>query len=88
MAEYCSLFEQRRICQRERSQRLYDPTPIPEDYSGGSFKSREEYHQVPRNRIADGERRGSGNEPEPPVSQVEERTGGADRNHLRRREMW
>ncbi|MBV9959289.1 MAG: class I SAM-dependent methyltransferase [Acidobacteria bacterium] len=24
-------------------ERLYDPTPIPEDYTGGSFKSREDY---------------------------------------------
>ncbi len=23
--------------------RLYDPKPIPEDYSGGSFKTREDY---------------------------------------------
>jgi len=25
------------------TQRLHDPTPIPEDYQGGSFKSREDY---------------------------------------------
>ena len=24
-------------------ERLYDPTPVPEDYAGGSFKSREDY---------------------------------------------
>jgi SAM-dependent methyltransferase len=26
-----------------KDQRLYDPTPVPEDYSGGSFKTREDY---------------------------------------------
>jgi SAM-dependent methyltransferase len=26
-----------------RDQRLYDPTSVPEDYSGGSFKTREDY---------------------------------------------
>ncbi len=28
-----------------RDQRLFDPTPIPEAYSGGSFRSREEYEE-------------------------------------------
>ena len=31
-----------------RDQRLFDPTPIPEDYSGGSFQSREEYEEYKR----------------------------------------
>jgi hypothetical protein len=26
-----------------RDERLYDPTPVPEGYSGGSFKSREDF---------------------------------------------
>ena len=26
-----------------RDQKLYDPAPVPEDYSGGSFKTREDY---------------------------------------------
>jgi ubiquinone/menaquinone biosynthesis C-methylase UbiE len=31
-----------------RDQRLFDPTPIPENYSGGSFKSREDYEEYRR----------------------------------------
>jgi ubiquinone/menaquinone biosynthesis C-methylase UbiE len=31
-----------------RDQRLFDPTPIPEGYSGGSFQSREEYEEYKR----------------------------------------
>jgi SAM-dependent methyltransferase len=31
-----------------RDQRLFDPTPIPEDYSGSSFKSREDYEEYKR----------------------------------------
>jgi hypothetical protein len=26
-----------------KDQRLYDPTPVPDDYSGSSFKTREDY---------------------------------------------
>src|SRR6202048_2178922 len=31
-----------------RDQRLFDPTPIPENYSGSSFKSREDYEEYKR----------------------------------------
>jgi hypothetical protein len=26
-----------------KDSRLFDPTPVPENYSGGSFKTREDY---------------------------------------------
>jgi SAM-dependent methyltransferase len=42
VADYRSLFESAgfvNVCDR----RLYDPAPIPDDYSGGSFKTREDY---------------------------------------------
>ncbi len=31
-----------------RDQRLFDPTPVPENYTGSSFKSREEYEEYKR----------------------------------------
>jgi len=31
-----------------RDQRLFDPTPIPDDYTGSSFKSREDYEEYKR----------------------------------------
>ncbi len=31
-----------------RDERLFDPTPIPENYTGGSFKSREDYEEYKR----------------------------------------
>ena len=31
-----------------RDQRLFDPTPIPDNYTGGSFKSREDYEEYKR----------------------------------------
>ena len=40
--EYRSLFEAAGFID-VRDQRLYDRTPVPEDYSGGSFKTREDY---------------------------------------------
>lgn len=40
--EYRSLFEHAGFV-NVRAARLYDPAPIPVDYSGGSFGSREEY---------------------------------------------
>ena len=40
-AEYRSLFE-RAGFGKVREQRLYDPTPVPENYAGGSFKTRED----------------------------------------------
>lgn len=46
--QYCSLFEGAGFC-NVRNQRLYDPTPVPETYTGGSFKTREdlvEYRQA------------------------------------------
>jgi arsenite methyltransferase len=42
IAEYRSLFETAGfddVC----DQRLFDPTPVPEDYAGGSFKTREDF---------------------------------------------
>lgn len=41
-AEYCSLFETAGF-RNVRTQRLYDSTPVPENYAGGSFKNREEF---------------------------------------------
>ena len=40
--EYRSLFEGAGFI-NVRDQRLYDPTPVPENYTGGSFKTREDY---------------------------------------------
>jgi len=40
--EYRSLFEDAGFI-NVRDQRLYDPTPVPEDYSGGSFKTRDDF---------------------------------------------
>lgn len=48
VAEYCSLFE-RAGFGNVVSQRLFDPAPIPDDYAGGSFKSRDEYLDYRRN---------------------------------------
>ncbi|HSP62159.1 MAG TPA: hypothetical protein VLQ90_04170, partial [Pyrinomonadaceae bacterium] len=31
-----------------RDERLFDPTPIPENYTGSSFRSREDYEQYKR----------------------------------------
>jgi ubiquinone/menaquinone biosynthesis C-methylase UbiE len=42
VAEYRSLFETAGFGQ-VRDQRLYDPTPVPEDYAGGSFKTRKDF---------------------------------------------
>lgn len=42
VAEYRSLFETAGFV-NVRDQRLYDPTPVPEDYAGGSFKTREDF---------------------------------------------
>lgn len=41
-AEYRSLFEGADFV-AVRDRRLYDPAPIPDNYSGGSFKTREDY---------------------------------------------
>jgi arsenite methyltransferase len=40
--EYRSLFEDAGFI-NVRDQRLYDATPVPEDYNGSSFKTREDY---------------------------------------------
>jgi SAM-dependent methyltransferase len=40
--DYRSLFEGAGFV-NVRDQRLYDPRPVPENYSGGSFKTREDY---------------------------------------------
>ena len=42
IAEYRSLFERAGFV-NVLDRRLYDPAPIPADYNGGSFKSREDY---------------------------------------------
>ena len=42
VAEYRSLFETAGFV-NVHDQRLYDPTPVPDDYAGGSFKSREDF---------------------------------------------
>ena len=41
-AEYAALFERAGFV-KVLDRRLYDPTPIPAEYSGGSFKTREDY---------------------------------------------
>ncbi len=40
--EYCSLFERAGFT-NVRDQRLHDPMPVPQSYSGSSFKTREDY---------------------------------------------
>lgn len=40
--EYSALFTEAGF-DEVQAQRLYDPTPVPEDYTGGSFKSREDF---------------------------------------------
>ena len=40
--EYRSMFEDAGFI-NVRDQRLHDPTPVPENYRGGSFKTREDY---------------------------------------------
>ena len=40
--EYCSLFERAGFA-HVQAQRIYDPTPVPEDYAGGSFKTRADF---------------------------------------------
>jgi ubiquinone/menaquinone biosynthesis C-methylase UbiE len=42
IAEYRSLFEAAGFI-NVSDQRLFDPTPVPEDYAGGSFKTREDF---------------------------------------------
>lgn len=42
IAEYRSLFQEAGFA-NVRDQRLYDPTPVPQDYSSGSFKTREDF---------------------------------------------
>jgi ubiquinone/menaquinone biosynthesis C-methylase UbiE len=42
IAEYRSLFEAAGFV-NVRDQRIYDPTPVPEDYAGGSFKTRKDF---------------------------------------------
>ena len=42
VADYRGLFERAGFV-NVSDQRLYDPAPIPADYSGGSFKTREDY---------------------------------------------
>lgn len=45
--EYRSLFSDAGFV-NIRDERLYDPTPIPENYTGSSFKSREDYEEYKR----------------------------------------
>jgi SAM-dependent methyltransferase len=42
VCDYRALFEQAGFS-NVRDQRLYDPRPVPENYSGGSFNTREDY---------------------------------------------
>ena len=42
IAEYRSLFETAGFV-NVSDRRVYDPTPVPEDYEGGSFKTREDF---------------------------------------------
>jgi len=45
--DYHSLFIDARFV-NNRDQRLFDPTPIPDNYAGSSFKSREDYEEYKR----------------------------------------
>jgi len=42
IAQYCSLFEAAGFV-NVRDQRIFDPRPVPDDYTSGSFKSREDF---------------------------------------------
>lgn len=42
VGDYRSLFKEAGFTEIS-DERLYDPTPVPEDYTGGSFKSREDF---------------------------------------------
>ena len=48
IADYRSLFEDAGFVKVE-DRRLYDPTPVPDDYTSGSFKSREELAKYRQN---------------------------------------
>ena len=41
-AEYCSLFEHAGFI-NVRHERLLDPTPVPENYAGTTFKTRDDF---------------------------------------------
>lgn len=47
IADYGSLFEQAGFV-NVRDRRVYDPRPAPDDYSGGSFETREDYLEYRR----------------------------------------
>ena len=47
-AEYRSLFE-RAGFSRVRDERLLDPTPVPENYTGTTFKTRDDFVQYRKN---------------------------------------
>jgi SAM-dependent methyltransferase len=42
ISDYRALYERAGFV-NVRDQRIYDPRPVPEDYNGGSFKTREDY---------------------------------------------
>jgi SAM-dependent methyltransferase len=44
IAEYRSMFEEAGFV-NVRDQRIHDPRPVPDDYTGGSFQTREDYVQ-------------------------------------------
>lgn len=47
-ADYCSLLERAGFV-NVRNQRLLDPTPVPENYTGTTFKTREDFVQYRKN---------------------------------------
>ncbi len=47
IGDYRSLFADAGFV-KVRDQRLFDPRPVPDDYTGGSFKSREDYEEYRR----------------------------------------
>ena len=47
-SEYISLLTEAGFVKVE-AQRLYDPTPVPDDYTRGSFESREEFVKYRQN---------------------------------------
>ena len=46
--DYREMFEQTGFV-HVKDERLYNPTPVPEDYSGGTFKTRDEYVEYKAN---------------------------------------
>ena len=55
--DYRSLFEGAGF-DNVRDERILDPRPVPDDYTSGSFKSRDRLCEVSRHRVVDDQRKG------------------------------